>query len=311
MSSSQDQTHDNQREQGPDILHALRQSLIEDPRLGTVAVHADGRGTSDSHHATAQNEIHRASGTSVAKSSGDQNLTQARLQSNGIPADSPSIAPMEPSIELNPGQANRQTDGTSYDRPIVGRRIFHHVARGFVFIAMIGVAFALLSYGDAKTKDVIRTWDLTLSWLSSVVRTSSSQGPDVATASVSKSLDQTPLRNTALLPATVGIHPPPPLAAPRSSPELQHQLETMTSDLAVLRHLVEQLAARQSQMAQDLATLQTTEQNIGQKIPLLSQFRTVRIPRKKVVSKKRIKSSSDRAPAAASQARFGTYPDYP
>jgi hypothetical protein len=311
MSYSQNQTHDIQRKQGPDILLALRQSLIEDPRIGTVAVCADGDGSSDSQHTTAQNEIHHAPGTSVAKSSVDQNLGRASLQSDGIPADSLSIAPMEHSIELNPGQANRQTDGTSYDRPIVGRRIFHRVARGFAFIAMIGAAFVLLSYGDAKKKDVIRTWDLSLSWLSSVLGTSSSQGPDIATASVSKSLDQTPSRNTAVLPTTVGIQPTPASVAPGSSPEPQHQLETMASDLAVLRHLVEQLAAGQNQMAQDMATLQAAEQNISQKISLLSQSRTVRIPRKKVVSKKVIKSSSDHAPAAAAQARFGAYPSHP
>jgi hypothetical protein len=311
MSSSPNQTHDIQCKQGPDILVALRQSLIEDPRMGTVAVRADGHDSSDSLYATAQNETHHGPGTSVAKSSVDQNLGQTSLQSDGNPADSPSIAPIESSSELNPGQANRQTDGTSYDRPTVGRRIFHHVIRSFVFIAMIGVAFALLSYGDAKKKDIIRTWDLSLSWLSSVLRTSSSQWSDVAVPTVSKSLDQTSSRNTALLPATVGAQSAPALVAPGPSPEAQHQLETIANDLAVLRHLVEQLAARQDQMAQDMATLQVGEQNLSQKISLLPQSRTVHIPRKKVVSKKGIKSSSDSAPAAAAQARFGAYPNHP
>ena len=42
-----------------------------------------------------------------------------------------------------------------------------------------------------------------------------------------------------------------------SSPELQHQLETVVSDVAVVRRIVERLAAVQEQMALDFATLKS------------------------------------------------------
>ncbi len=302
MGSSQNQTHDVQRKQGPDILLALRESLIEDPRIGTVAARADGGSASGKHDDTAQKEFHHASSIAVAKPAVDQNLGQASQPSDGIPADSPSIAPMEPSSDLNLGQANLQSDGISSDRPTVGRRVFHVVARGFVVIAMVGAAFALLSYGSDKKKDIVRARDLSLTWLSSVLRTTASQGPEVAAASAAKPLDQTPLQNTAHLATAPGTQSPPASVAPGSSPEPQHQLETMANDLAVVRRLVEQLAARQDQMAQDIATLQAAEQNVSQKISSLPQSPIVRIRRKKVV-----KSDNDRAPVGAAQAPFGAY----
>src|SRR6478672_12377769 len=56
--------------------------------------------------------------------------------------------------------------------------------------------------------------------------------------------------------------------APGSPPELQHQLETMVSDIAVVRRIVERLAAIQEQMALDFATLQKSDQNVRQKVSL-------------------------------------------
>jgi len=255
MVSSQKPTHGVQRGQGPDTLPALREMLIQDPRIGRVEVHPDGNGSSDRHDRTAPKEIHHA----------------------------PSIAPTVPSSELNSQRASLQSDGTSNDRPSVGRRVFHTVARGFIVIAMVCAAFALLSDGGDKKKDIVRAWDHSLNWLSSVLGTNSSQDSDVAPESGSKPLDQTPTQNTALLPAAPHIQPAPASVATASSPELQHQLETMVSDLADVRRLVEQLAARQDQMVRDIATLQAAEQNVSQKLSSLPESQTVRVPRKKAV----------------------------
>ena len=56
--------------------------------------------------------------------------------------------------------------------------------------------------------------------------------------------------------------------APSSLPSSQHQLETMVSDIAVVRRIVERLAAIQEQMAGDFATLQKSDQNVRQKVSL-------------------------------------------
>ena len=229
MASAQNETQRVQHEQGPDTISALREMLLQDPRIG--------------RDDTAPKKFHHA----------------------------PSISPAEPSIELNPQQAILQGDGTSSDRPSVGRRVFHTVAHDFIVIIMVGAVFFLLSFGDDKKKDIVSAWDLSLSWLSSVLRTNSSQVSDVAAEPVSKTAaepvsgtsDQKSSQNTALLPEAPSIQSAPVSVATGLSSESQHQLEMMASDLAIVRHVVEQLAARQDQMARDIATLQAPEQKVS------------------------------------------------
>src|SRR5262249_24940713 len=71
-------------------------------------------------------------------------------------------------------------------------------------------------------------------------------------------------------------------AARVTSAELVQQLKPMALDLAIVRHgidqlatTVKQLAVRQEQMSQDIATLQATEQDIKQKISTPPQARAV------------------------------------
>jgi hypothetical protein len=237
MASAQNETQRVQHEQGPDTISALREMLLQDPRIG--------------RDYTAPKEFH----------------------------DAPSISPAEPSIELNPQQAILQGDGISSDRPSVGRRVFHTVAHDFIVIIMVGAVFCLLSFGDDKKKDIVSAWDLSLSWLSSVLRTNSSQVSDVAAEPVSKTAaepvsktaaepvsetsDQKSSQNTALVPEAPSIQSAPVSVATGLSSESQHQLGMMASDLAIVRHVVEQLAARQDQMARDIATLQAPEQKVS------------------------------------------------
>jgi hypothetical protein len=237
MASAQNETQRVQHEQGPDTISALREMLLQDPRIG--------------RDDTAPKKFHHA----------------------------PSISPAEPSIELNPQQATLQSDGITSDRPSVGRRVFHTVAHDFIVIIMVGAVFFLLSFGDDKKKNIVSAWDLSLSWLSSVLRTNSSQVSDVAAEPVSKTAaepgsetsDQKSPQNTALVPEAPralvpeapSIQSAPVSVAAGLSSESQHQLEMMASDLTIVRHVVEQLAARQDQMARDIATLQVPEQKVS------------------------------------------------
>jgi hypothetical protein len=237
MASAQNETQRVQHERGPDTISALREMLLQDPRIG--------------RDDTAPKKFHHA----------------------------PSISPVEPSIELNLQQAILQGDGISSDRPSVGRRVFYTVAHDFIVIIMVGAVFFLLSFGDDKKKDIVSAWDHSLNWLSSVLRTDSSQVSDVAAEPVSKTAaepvsktaaepvsetsDQMSSQNTALVPEAPSIQSAPVSVATGLSSESQHQLEMMASDLAIVRHVVEQLAARQDQMARDIATLQVPEQKVS------------------------------------------------
>lgn len=237
MLSSQSQ---DQSDQGDKIFLAFKEWLkIREARHGRVAHHPHGNGSSDSH----RNEFHV----------------------------SPGIAPVEPSIGVNPRQASFQSDGISRGRA-VGRRVFRTFAYGFIIIVTVGAALAWQS-SDDKTKDMVRAWGSSLSQLSSVLNTKSPAASDVAAKPVSKTSEQ----------ASV---------AAGSSPEAQHQLETMVSDLADLRRIVEQFAAKQEQMAQDVATLQAAKQNVSEKKSSLAQSSSAFPPPKNIHSEASVQPSS-------------------
>jgi hypothetical protein len=126
-------------------------------------------------------------------------------------------------------------DQVASDRPPVGRRIFRTLARFFIAV-LIGVGGTLgwQSYGDAAREMVVARAP-TLAWLLSISTTKSRA--DVATSAY-------PVQ----------------------------QLEPLASNLDVVRRSVEQLAAKQDQMAQNIATLQGVQEDIRQKMSYTPPF---------------------------------------
>lgn len=112
------------------------------------------------------------------------------------------------------------------DRPSIGRRVLPR----FSIAALIGIGATLgwQSYGDAA-KEMVIAQAPTLAWLLSI---STTKPPVVAT----------------------------------TSPGPVQQLEPLAFNLDIVRRSVEQLAAKQEQMAQNIAALQAVEEDIRQKI---------------------------------------------
>ena len=120
-------------------------------------------------------------------------------------------------------------DQVASDRPSVGRRIFRTVARFFIAVLIgVGGTLAWQSYGDAA-REVVIVRAPTLAWLLSI---STTKPPVVAT----------------------------------TSPGPVQQLEPLAFNLDIVRRSVEQLAAKQEQMAQNIAALQAVEEDITQKM---------------------------------------------
>jgi len=136
--------------------------------------------------------------------------------------------PAKPSIH-SPRSSSVKDDHLASDRPSVGRRIFRAVSR-FLIVVLIGVGGTLAwqSYGDAAREMVIVRAP-TLAWLLSVSTTKS-----------------------------------PAVAATSADP--MQRLAPLASNLDLVRRSVEQLAAKQDQMAQNIATLQGVQEDIRQKM---------------------------------------------
>ena len=114
-------------------------------------------------------------------------------------------------------------------RPSVGRRILRTLTRFFI-AALIGVGATLAwqSHGDAA-REMLQAWSPTLAWLLPVSTTRS-----------------------AVVAAT--------------SPDPVQQLGPLAFNLDFVRRSVEQIAAKQEEMAQDIAALQAVEEDIRQKM---------------------------------------------
>jgi hypothetical protein len=180
----------------------------------------------------------------------------------------PSVASPGPSIVPNQRAMSEEISG---NKPSIGRRVFRTFIYSLTVAALVAVAWQ--AYSDDETRKIIRAWEhSSLTWLSSLSGHKSSVGPHLAAASTPKSSDQA---------AAVAQSESAPAGADVSR-EGQQQLQAAVSDLAIIRRTVEQIASKQEQMAQDIATLQAAERDVNQKISALTTATAVRAARKNV-----------------------------
>jgi hypothetical protein len=132
-----------------------------------------------------------------------------------------------------------KSDQFRTDKPSTSRRLTRSLAR-FAFAVLIGVGGTLAWQHGDEAAEFVRTWVPSLGWL---------------------------------LPVSTTKAPAPAV----TSTELQQQLKPMAIDLALVRRSTEQLASnqdqlarKQEQMTQAIATLQAAEQDISQKILALA-----------------------------------------
>ena len=246
MISSQGQDQNAQSDQGNDVLIALEKSLSLDDRSSGEACHTNEYGSLDD---LSDKEFARL---------------KVRLRLHDEEVFPPGAMAAEPLIGAKTGQAVHQVDRVSDDRPAAGRRLFRTVAYGVIASVLVGAAVAWQFYGDDQSKHMVGAGKRH----GIVDSTKSSSANVVPVELASKTSDRVPTQDTALLQAAPAIPSAQVSVAPGSSPELQHQLETVVSDVAVVRRIVERLAAVQEQMALDFATLQKSDQNVRQKVSL-------------------------------------------
>jgi hypothetical protein len=137
------------------------------------------------------------------------------------------IPPNKPSIRSSHSSARKDRE-VVHDRPSVGRRLFRTVTRFFIAVLIgVGITLAWQSYGDVA-RQILAV-----------------QAPGLA----------------ELLPVSTKS---PLVPAPSADP--MQQLAPLVSNFDALRRNLEQLAAKQEQMAQNIAALQAVDEEIKQKI---------------------------------------------
>jgi len=174
------------------------------------------------------------------------------------------VRPMKQSID--PPRSSSD-DRISSGRPSFGSRVFRTLTR-FLIAVLIGVGGTLAwqSHGDAA-REMIVSRVPTLAWLLSVSTTKSTTG--------------------AL-----------------TSPDPVQQLQPLASNLDVVRRSVDQLAAKQEQMVQNIAALQAVQEDIRQKMsspPPSASQQSVSIPPPHKPPQPRAQSSAVQSASAPRQ----------
>jgi hypothetical protein len=136
------------------------------------------------------------------------------------------VRPNKPSIH-SPHPSSLREGQVASDRPSIGRRIFRTLTRFFIAVLIgVGATLAWQSHGDAAREMLL------------------TRAPTLA----------------SLLPISTTKSPV------ATSPDPVQQLEPLASNLYVVRRSIEQLAAKQEHMAQNIAALQAVEEEIRQKM---------------------------------------------
>jgi len=208
--------------------------------------------TDDNHHAAIQTHNIRTFGASL-KTGCPEVLSGGRtMQSTYVDdqyRDTASLAPEWPSA-IEARSRGFENDHLASGRPSIVKRMLRSLARFSIAVLIgVGATLAWQSYGD-KAREMLSTQVPSLGWLSVSTTTLTPDGRESA--------------QNAAVPQSA---PVPQTAAPTAAattPEFT-QLEPMARDLAAMRRSLEQLAVKQEQMAQNIATLQT-EQDIRKKM---------------------------------------------
>jgi hypothetical protein len=150
---------------------------------------------------------------------------------------SPSIVPRDENEEIS-------AEGLASNKVSLGKRVAGAIV-GSIIIAIVA----------------------TFAWQgSSIYSKKLKPNTDLAAKVPSQSSDQT----TAVPPPA-----PTPVVA-ETSPELLQQLQNIVSDLAALRHTVEEIASKQDQTSRDVASIQVAEQNLSKQISSIARANVVR-----------------------------------
>jgi hypothetical protein len=164
--------------------------------------------------------------------------------------DTAPLAPEWPSA-IDARSRGFENDRLAGGRPSIVRRVLRSLARFSIAVLIgAGATLAWQSYGDTA-REMLSTQVPLLGWLS------------VSTATPTPDIE-----GSAQKPAGSQSVPIAQAASPAAAATASEftQLEPIAHDLAAMRQSLEQLAAKQEQMAQNIAAMQAAEQEIRKKM---------------------------------------------
>jgi hypothetical protein len=177
------------------------------------------------------------------------------------------------------------SDSRAAGRSSIGRRMIRAVAR-FCIAVLIGVGATLAwqTHGD-QASQIIKTWAASLG-----ERLAASTTKSAAEITLPVAQTANPVQAVAQDRASAQSWPSsqtPSASAGQAAPTAvsTQQLDAIAQNLAMVQKGVEQLSAKQEEMARNITNLQAAEQDIRSKLSSVPQSKVVPLPpRKKIVA---------------------------
>jgi hypothetical protein len=217
------------------------------------------------------------------------------------------VAAVEPPIDADPCKTVHEINRRPSYRRAEGRLLVRTIAFGVVTSVVVGAAFAWLFYGDVHGAQMVDAGKVPGMFVSSKTVTKISDRVPTPDQAALPTQDQAlPTQDQAAVPTqdqAAPVLPPGQVSvASESSHEVQHQLESIANDVAMVRRIVERLAAVQEQMVVDMAALQKSGQNANKNESLLPHSPAVPVPSRKYAPVV-VRSNSPSVPVPSAPAR--------
>lgn len=177
------------------------------------------------------------------------------------------------------------SDNRAAGRSSIGRRMIRSVARFCVAVLIgVGATLAWQTHGD-QANEIIKTWAASLA-----ERLAGSTTKSAAEITLPAAQTAIPVQAAVQDGAPAQSRPSsqtPSASAGQAAPATAstQQLDAIARNLAMVQRGVEQLSAKQEEMARNIATLQAAELDIRSKLSPVTQSKAVPLPpRKKIVA---------------------------
>ena len=271
------------REQGPDTLRALKESLIQDSRIAALEDPRDVPALSVPSEAPVSKDYHQAPSITVSETPIRLAPHREEPQAGAFGADDLGNSLKQSSKDAIPHQTDLQSRESSRARPSINRRVFVIELYGLIVVAAVCAVILLPPDWAERSKDTALAWYSAIRQSTSIFTPSS---PKKEPAQIFGLVPESTSTPASVVPVRTADVPAQLPAIVDSAPfvELHQQLEALASSLAAARGAVDQLTAKQDQMAQDIATLRASEQSLRQQLaslspPAASRSRAHRRPR--------------------------------
>lgn len=277
------------------IFTAIRESILQDPRIEQIEEHPNLSVTPDDLNESVRKEPDDFGQKESDRPAATDQVTKPFIEltrpdvgenspevseNNDDMISSPSISPPEPLAESSPENESPLTHDVSSGGPSAAKRLLRTCAWGVFVIGVVGAGFALLAYESQVKQILFGARDYLASIQSDPVSGAGSPKGPQPTLAISKPPNESKPSNENKLsnankpsdeikssdekPTDHAASAIPATTTPAKS------VGTESSDLADMRRLLEQMLARQEQMAQDIAALQAAEKTINQQLSTLT-----------------------------------------